>query len=1111
MKELTKIRLINWHYFSNEELNIKGSVLLTGDNGTGKSTILDAIQYVLVADLRQVRFNVSAHEETRRDLLGYLRCKTGVATENGEKSLRQGDITSYIALEFCDHSKGEYFIVGAVMDSYADGMTYKTNFFKIERQRITDDLFLAGKRPRNIREFKIHMKGYDAIVYPSVEQYREDLLMKLGSLGERFFTLFVKAISFKPITDIRQFVYSYVLDEKRVNIDIMRENFERYKEYSDLVEQTKAKIAALEGIRAKYEDIGQEHERALTQDYLICRATLEQEEERLQELSNGESQKNAALDRVLAALGEARQDEDSLDQRYIACRDLLAANATYQRIRELQAEIGRLNQERSNIRVRISDLKRLAAEESREVSALVEAASPEALEEGRKILDELRHLLDAIQHEDEGVKDCASTVERARELFANLNFRWSKELWERQNELQSLDQQARALEKELESLRAHKLVYDRKITDLRDLIAERAWEDLQADVKPAILCELLEVPNEKWQDAVEGFLNTQRFDLIVPPRYFDFALSIYEKYKRAKNISGVGLVNTGKVLEGGYRAEPNSLATEVKTNDPHARAYINQLLGRVIKCENEQELKRYRQAITSTCMTYRNNVARQIPFHVYETPFIGQRAYARQIALKEAQLREIDASREALKAECARGKRLVDLTAGKDERFYRIRENLGAFEDLQDLERRLAALERELDSIDVSDVKRIEDEMAQIKAELDRARERIRSLSRQEGQLTSEIKACQERQVEANLAREQRAADLESFLARHPGREEAWEDRYRRERASKPAAQIIANFTASRKGLETIIAKKREELTLLQMNYNSAYHFGGLTNPDDIGEYEAERKKLIESELPEYEEKINVAKKEAEEEFKEHFVYRLKENIETAQMEFNLLNDALKEVEFGGDHYHFMVTPAAEYKKFYDMIMDVHLVEGSLFDDAFQSRHKEAIDTFFERILTESEEELNESLDLFTDYRTFLDYDIRITNSAGEQAFFSRVCREKSGGETQTPYYVAIVASFLQLYRARTSEQTIRLMMFDEAFNRMDSDRIENSLRFISSLGLQCIIAAPTEKCEYITPHVTTTLLVMRNGNYNWVEDYKRLKDYEYKQLEDGEQLKDAV
>ena len=49
MKKLRKIRLINWHYFSNETIEIKNNVLLTGQNATGKSTILDAISFVITA------------------------------------------------------------------------------------------------------------------------------------------------------------------------------------------------------------------------------------------------------------------------------------------------------------------------------------------------------------------------------------------------------------------------------------------------------------------------------------------------------------------------------------------------------------------------------------------------------------------------------------------------------------------------------------------------------------------------------------------------------------------------------------------------------------------------------------------------------------------------------------------------------------------------------------------------------------------------------------------------------------------------------------------------------------------------------------------------------
>ena len=47
MKKLTGIRLINWHAFQDETIHINNSVLLTGENGVGKSTILDAIQFVL--------------------------------------------------------------------------------------------------------------------------------------------------------------------------------------------------------------------------------------------------------------------------------------------------------------------------------------------------------------------------------------------------------------------------------------------------------------------------------------------------------------------------------------------------------------------------------------------------------------------------------------------------------------------------------------------------------------------------------------------------------------------------------------------------------------------------------------------------------------------------------------------------------------------------------------------------------------------------------------------------------------------------------------------------------------------------------------------------------
>lgn len=47
MKTLQKLRLINWHYFCNITTDVKNLTFLTGPNGTGKSTIIDALQVII--------------------------------------------------------------------------------------------------------------------------------------------------------------------------------------------------------------------------------------------------------------------------------------------------------------------------------------------------------------------------------------------------------------------------------------------------------------------------------------------------------------------------------------------------------------------------------------------------------------------------------------------------------------------------------------------------------------------------------------------------------------------------------------------------------------------------------------------------------------------------------------------------------------------------------------------------------------------------------------------------------------------------------------------------------------------------------------------------------
>ena len=69
MKKLKKILLINWLYFSKELIEVGDVNFLTGKNGAGKSTVIDALQIVLLGETNARNFNQAASEKSQRRLL----------------------------------------------------------------------------------------------------------------------------------------------------------------------------------------------------------------------------------------------------------------------------------------------------------------------------------------------------------------------------------------------------------------------------------------------------------------------------------------------------------------------------------------------------------------------------------------------------------------------------------------------------------------------------------------------------------------------------------------------------------------------------------------------------------------------------------------------------------------------------------------------------------------------------------------------------------------------------------------------------------------------------------------------------------------------------------
>lgn len=103
-KTATGLLLVHWSRFSHINIKLEGSSLITGVNGTGKSTILDAITYLLTGN---TQFNIAAKDRDR-NIAAYVRGDT--KSDGKARYLRDGDVVSYIAMEFFSPEENDYFV-----------------------------------------------------------------------------------------------------------------------------------------------------------------------------------------------------------------------------------------------------------------------------------------------------------------------------------------------------------------------------------------------------------------------------------------------------------------------------------------------------------------------------------------------------------------------------------------------------------------------------------------------------------------------------------------------------------------------------------------------------------------------------------------------------------------------------------------------------------------------------------------------------------------------------------------------------------------------------------------------------------------------------------------
>jgi len=1066
LKKLTKIRLINWHYFANETIHVKNNTLITGQNATGKSTIVDAIAFVLTAG-DQI-FNIAANEKSKRDLRGYVKCKLGTDTQ---EYLRDGDTTGHVALEFFDETREKYFTIGTVIDVFGEILTPKVIFYDYDGE-MDENLFIDN-------EGKIHT----TVNFKKTKQAKRVFLTRreaklafrslFGSVNENYFSLLPKALAFKPIPDVKDFIYRYLLEEKELDVESIKESIHAYRDLEATLKIIKEKIKDLDEIKHIHEEIKNNHNQKEFYEYFLKLLEVEALKNKIDGVNKKQEKITIAKEQNQILIDEINNQLDILDERSKEIYSMLSNNETFKiseiydkEINELTKKIDQQVELRNYSTNRIKKMKLI-------INELKTEFDNKAYNELAKI--DLDNINDG-NYEEQKLK--LITVNKTLGQIEDDN---KVNLGKQRHLLEEVVRDINEVYLTLKDLENNQLRYNPMIKRLQAKIEEGVLKRFGKEIKVHILCELLEITDEDWADTIEDYLGQQRFNLIVEPRYFDEALNVYNQVKDSLDIYGIGLVNTKKIQHfTNYRE--NSLASIITSENIDAEHYINMICGNLIMVEDVNELENYPQAITKSGMVYRSYTVRSLN-NKTEKPFIGKQAKNSQLENWRIKARELKDKHQVISNRVQliteENNALVGLNL---EGFINMLKNYYSLDSLKEKRKTLVAKKK---SVPQESLTELRVEYEGVKQEIQEYNTNRQKAFQKQGKLESDELKCHEELLEIENA----IADFNKQLADKDNVVVKKEARELYELELKKTSNINSIFEDYQQKVQSElnnIINLEDSLKSKQIKYTSKYNLSYLYGIDRMQEYLDELDKLVKSELVKYETKVREARETAERLFKEDFIAKLRNYIVTAQDEIQKINSTLKNIHFGEDTYEFIFPKSKEYGEYYDMVLsDESMKTGEeIFNYDFEMKYQRQLEELFVNLASE---DLNSqgSVNKFTDYRTYMDYDIAITNTEGAKYFYSKVFKEKSGGETQVPFYVATLASFVRVFEQAqrgVSQDSIGLILFDEVFDKMDTSRIKAMMKFIKQLPVQILLATPPQKMEVLSKYTDTTIVTLRDG-----------------------------
>ncbi|HLP20825.1 MAG TPA: ATP-binding protein, partial [Chitinophagales bacterium] len=578
---LNYLQIYNWGTFDEKIYTLNPdsqSSLLTGANGSGKTTIVDAMLTLLVpSNQRFYNQSSGAEKKKERSEESYVEGHFGRTQDEDSSASKvsklRPDRSNLYSIILANFSSNDTANITAFQVRYFKNNVLQREYVVAHRAlKIEDDIQFDSKG-----EWRKKLKaGGKIFFYDSFSQYSQKLIDDLGMKSEKALNLFNQTVGIKVLGNLDDFIRTNMLEESDSENEFksLLENYQNLLTAHRSIEKSKYQLQLLEPVYKnyfEYETIYHEIQNAESKvDTIRAWFKIRQKELGEQEIKVLE----AEIELLQSKKGKLEKDREGVDQQILSLNMAKEKDPTAAQLKTIDENIRELEREMEERKKRVADYNKLAL-----LCGLPKDPSEKTFIANHKSIEKARN----------------KTFEKRNEL--------EQLLLDARQEHRGKLQQFEAIKADIEYLQTRK----DKITGNVAQIRMRVLDYVKASSEEIpFVGELMEVQKEEehWEMAIEKLLHGFGKCLVVPEKY-------YRDVNKFVNNNDLG----GKLVY--YRVDPkqdylksmtnagdNTVVTKLNFNakseySDWAEDFITRTYDYTC-CEKLDEFSRYDKAITAT-------------------------------------------------------------------------------------------------------------------------------------------------------------------------------------------------------------------------------------------------------------------------------------------------------------------------------------------------------------------------------------------------------------------------------------------------------------------------------------------------------------------------------